>query len=138
VDWESVSLNYDLMTLILGQDNSEDIDLPELTEGGIDVVSLEAFEEIEQEFETVLQQRRSLELIQPITCEKVVKQIQSRVGEFRSTIVSEQAYSIELLEPSIQQTQHLTFYNHQFLFVAAMPNQLSTYTALRQLLLEVG
>jgi hypothetical protein len=136
--WESVSLNYDLMTLILGQDNSEDSGLLELTEGGIGVASLEAFEEIEQEFETVLQQGRSLELRQPETSEKVIQQIQRRVREFCSTIISERSYRPELLEPSIRQLQSLTFYGHQFLFVAAMPNQLSTYTALRQLLLEVG
>jgi hypothetical protein len=135
---ESVSLNYDLMTLILAQDNDEDGDSPEWTEGGIDILSLETFEDIEQEFETALKQPRSPELLQADTAERVFRKIQSSVNEFRQTLFSEQAYTPDLLEGSIRQSQQLVFYNHQFLFVSLMPNQLSTHTALRQLLLEVG
>jgi hypothetical protein len=135
---ESVSLNYDLMTLILARDNDEDNDSPEFTEGGIDILSLEGFEEIEQEFEMALKQNRSSELLGAEISEKVFRQIQSSVREFRSTLFSDQVYTPIFLEGSIRQLQNLVFYNHQFLFVSVMPNQLSTYTALRQLLLEVG
>jgi len=135
---ESVSLNYDLMILMLGQDNDEDGDSPEWTEGGIDILSLEAFEDIEQDFETVLKQPRSSELLKAEISEKVFGKIQSGVSEFRLTLFSEQAYTPDLLEGSIRQSQKLVFYNHQFLFASLMPNQLSTHTALRQLLLEVG
>jgi hypothetical protein len=135
---ESVSLNYDLMTLILARDNDEDNEPPGFTEGGIDILSLEAFEEIEQEFEMALKQNRSFDLLKAETSEKVFRQVQSSVREFHSTLVSGQAYTPDLLEGSIRQSQNLVFYNHQFLFVSVMPNQLSTYTALRQLLLEVG
>ena len=135
---ESVSLNYDLMTLILARDDDEDNDSPESTEGGIATLSLEAFEEIEQEFEMALKQNRSSELLKAETSERIFRQIQSSVREFRSTLSSEQAYTPDLLEGSIRQLQNLAFYNHQFLFVSVTPNQLSTYTALRQLLLEVG
>jgi hypothetical protein len=139
IEWDSVSLNYDLITLILEQNIDEENDEETgFQSAGIDANKLEFLEDVENSLEDVLK-HESKRLIADALTVKIFQQIHGKIPEFNQVDFSGEGFTLEKLENLGSKRQvGLTFYNHRFFYVASLPGQLSTYTALRKLILEVS
>jgi len=139
IEWDSVSLNYDLITLILEQDLDEENDEEtEFQSAGVDANKLEFLEDVENSLHDVF--RHEIEkLIADALAVKIFQQIHEKISEFNQVNFSVEGFTLEKLENIGSKRQvGLTFYSHRFFCVASLPGQLSTYTALRKLILEVS
>jgi hypothetical protein len=139
IEWDSVSLNYDLITLILEQDIDEDDDEGiEFQSAGVDGNKLEVLEDIENRLENILRHEREI-LMADALAVQIFQQIHEKIPEFNQVDFSAEEFTLKELENLGSKGQlELTFYNHRFFYVASLPGQLSTYTALRKLILEVS
>jgi hypothetical protein len=137
IEWDSVSLNYDLITLILEQDLDEDDEEIGLQSAGIDANKLEVLEDIENHLENILRQE-SERLMDAALAVQTFQQIHEKIPEFNQINYSTDNFTLKKLENLGSNRQvELTFYSHRFSYIASLPGQLSTYTALRKLILEV-
>jgi hypothetical protein len=136
IELDSVSLNYDLITLILEQDLDEEEDEGMgFQSAGVDANKLEVLEDIENSLEDALR-HESERLTADALAVQTFKQIHEKISEFKQVDFSTEGFTRQKIE-SLGSVE-LTFYNHRFFYVASLPGQLSTYTALRKLILEVS
>lgn len=138
IESDSVSLNYDLVTLILEQDiDEEENDGMGFQSAGVDANKLEVLEDIENNLENILK-HESEELMSASLALKIFQQIHQKLPEFNQVNRSTEEFTLNRLDNLSSGQANLTFYSHQFFYVASLPGQLSTYTALRKLILEVS
>lgn len=138
VDFDSASLNYDLFTLVLEKDSDEEaaIENNEFSNQLINQPNLEVLERIKQDIEKYLEHQDSIEQLGSVsTSKEFFQQIKSEVAEFKQATISENDFTLNKLDELIK-TERLTFFSHLFFYVANLPGQLSTYTALRKLIKE--
>jgi hypothetical protein len=128
IEWDSVSLNYDLITLILEQN---------LDGAGIGINKLEILEDIENRLENILKDNCEKLITNELTSQ-VFQQIYEKVSEFNQVNLSTEKFTLKKIDNLSRENLGLTFYNHQFFYIASLPGQLSTYTALRKLILEIS
>lgn len=136
IERDSTSLNYDLITLILEQDlDEEDNEEMGFQSAGVDANKLEVLEEIENSLEDILRYE-SEKLATNLLAVQTFQQIHEKIPEFKQVDFSTEGFTRQKIENlgSVE----LTFYNHRFFYVASLPGQLSTYTALQKLILEVS
>jgi len=137
IEWDSASLNYDFITLMLEQE-IEEVDEETATDfqrGGIDISKLEVLEDIETHLEEMLRSDPHQLRTDAVTTQ-IFDLMFPRIPELTLVTFSEQEFTPDRIN-NLRNDQGLTFYHHQFFYVANLPGQLSTYTALRKLMLEV-
>ncbi len=134
-----MSLNYDLITLILEQDlDEEDDEGMGFQSAGVDANKLEVLEDIENSLEDMIR-NESDKLMNDILAIQTFEQIHEKISEFSQVKFSTEEFTLKKIENLGLKTEvGLTFYKHRFFYVAGLPGQLSTYTALRKLILEVS
>ncbi|MGA1546698.1 MAG: hypothetical protein ACO349_07100 [Flavobacteriaceae bacterium] len=138
IERDSVSLNYDLITQILEQDNNEDNEGIEFQSAGVDANKLEILEDIENSLEEMSKNEYD-QLMTDELAIQTFEQISKKVPEFSQVNFSTEEFTLEKIGNLGTRTEvDLTFYKHRFFYVAGLPGQLSTYTALRKLILEVS
>lgn len=139
IEWDSVSLNYDLITLILEQGlDEEDDEGMEFQSAGVDAKKLEVLEDIENSLEDALRHESERLTVNALAVQ-TFQQIHERIPDFNQVDFSTEEFTLKKLENLGSKGKvELTFYNHRFFYVASLPGQLSTYTALRKLILEVS
>jgi hypothetical protein len=136
IELDSVSLNYDLITLVLEQDLDEEEDEGMgFQSAGVDANKLEVLEDIENSLEDILR-HESVKLTTNSLADQTFRRIHEKIPEFNQIHPSTEDFTLQKLEKL--GTVELTFYNHRFFYVASSPGQLSTYTALRKLISEVS
>jgi len=136
IELDSVSLNYDLITLVLEQDLEEEEDEGMgFQSAGVDTKKLQVLEDIENSLEDILR-HESEKLMTNSLADQTFRQIHEKIPEFNQIPPSTEEFTLQKLENL--GTVKLTFYNHRFFYVASSPGQLSTYTALRKLISEVS
>jgi len=140
IEWDSVSLNYDLITLILEQDLEEEQEEEmEFQSAGVDTNKLEVLEDIENRLENMFKQESNSLTSNDVLAVETFQQISEKVSEFNTVEFSTEEFTLEKIENLDSNAKvELSFYNHRFFYVASLPGQLSTYTALRKLILEVS
>lgn len=139
VEWDSVSLNYDLFTLVLEKDSDEENELEtnKVFNQLVEPFNVEIFEIIEKDLESYLEHEQFIEKLQNISiAREIFEKIKSEVGEFQQTTILKDDFTLEKLN-ELMKNERLTFFSHLFFYVASLPGQLSTYTALRKLIQEV-
>ena len=137
-EFDSTSLNYDLFTLVLEKDSDEEmvIENNEFSQQLINQPNLEVLERIKQDIEKYLEHQESTEQLGNISTSKdFFQQIKTELVEFNQATISEDDFTLNKLDELIK-TESLTFFSHLFFYVANLPGQLSTYTALRKLIQE--
>lgn len=133
--WESVTLNYDLLTLFLGQtqDDEPDEDGNRLPQSGVGGSTLSVFTEVENDLERWANDANPDFRFDLAAQAKVMKYIHDTVPEFRSVSISTAPYDHRLLEALVQRRPPV-FFAHRFFFVASAAGELTTMTALAALI----
>lgn len=140
VEWDSVSLNYDLVTLVLEQDLDEEEDNEFFDHSaGIDTQQLNILEDVETGLQKLVDsQPEQVMTDPPVTA--LFKTLQTSMSELSGVDVidpSRETFTLDRLQKKSMDIG-LRFYPQQFFYVANLPGQLSTYTALRKLIAEVS
>ena len=131
--WDSVTLNYDLLTLFLGQvpeDEGDENGLPQVGVGGS---TLAVFTEVETDLEKLANDLNPEARFTPSTLTRLMKYVRDTVPEFRSVSISTIPYDHRLLEALVQK-RPAVFFPHRFFFIAPAAGELTTMTALAKLI----
>jgi len=133
--WESVTLNYDLLTLFLGQmqDDDPDEDGNRLPQSGVDPNTLARFSDVEKDLERWANDANPDARFNLAAQSEVMKYIHDTVLEFRSVSISTTPYDPRLLDALVQKRPPV-FFAHRFFFVAPAAGELTTMTALAALI----
>jgi len=133
--WDSVTLNYDFLTLLLGQgqDDEQDDDGTRLPQIGVGGSTLAIFTEVENDLERWADDANPDARFNVAALAKVMKYIHDTVPEFRSVGISTTPYDHRLLEALVQKRPPV-FFAHRFFFVASAAGELTTMTALATLI----
>ena len=141
-DWDQFQFNYDLLTLLLGGDEPDE----EAGEGGIlqaqgsiSQGDLELLAELEVESGNMLAteagQRRVV--ADNEVHRAIFEKLRRGSGTVRSTVkIASTVFSLGQL-PQLLEQDGLTFFPHRFFFAAAVPSDLSTYAAQKQLVRQI-
>jgi hypothetical protein len=133
VIWESVTLNYDFLTLFLGQlpdDEGEESGLPQTGVGGN---TLAIFTDVEADFERLANDSNPEARLTPAFLAKAMKHIHDNVPEFRGLSTAVMPYDHRLLDALVQKRPAI-FFPHRFFFIAPAAGELTTITALAKLI----
>jgi hypothetical protein len=132
--WESATLNYDLLTFLLGQlqtdENEDTAPLPQVGVGGS---TLSVFTTVENDLEKLANDSNPDARFTPAAMAKLMKFIVDNVPEFRCIRISNNPYDHKMLDGLVQQ-RPAAFFSHRFFFVAAAAGELTTMTALATLI----
>jgi hypothetical protein len=131
--WDSVTLNYDLLTLFLGQTRDDEGDEAGLPEPGVGGATLAIFTEVENDLEKLANDLNPDARFTPNALAKLMKYLHDEVPEFRSVSISEAPYYDKLLEALVKK-RPAVFFPHRFFFVAPAAGELTTMTALASLI----
>jgi len=134
--WNSVTLNYDLLTLFLGQHQDNEESEPGLPQVGVGGAALAIFTEVENDLERLANELNPDSRFTPAALGKLMKYVHDTVPEFRSINVSTTPFDHRLLEAHIQKRPAI-FFAHRFFFVAPAAGELTTMTALATLIRQV-
>jgi hypothetical protein len=145
IRWESVTLNYDLIALVLGDEADEEAeDLPfrlPQTSRQIPPPKLRVFTDMESKFDRQIDDAKfQNDLLRGSELHSLMVKIKSELSEFGATRISNDLFDIrklgEFIGPQdlLNQAAKFTFFPHRFLFVAPVAEQLATYIALRELI----
>jgi hypothetical protein len=128
VEWDSVSLNYDLVTLILEKDSEEENQIEDDTSYKKQLINpfnnnAEIFEDIETELESYLSQEEFIDIFSDIsTSRELFIKIKNEVEEFKQTVISEENFTLEQLD-SLIKNEGLTFFSNFFFQTSYQPTQ---------------
>lgn len=134
VEWSAASLNYDLVTAIIERTDTVDpedaIGLP----NQIHPSSAKAINDVEASLgEQVERPGVSQRLAEPSYVESLLTLLRQDIPAFRERIVPATTdFRLRDL-PSMMDGHRLTWFNHRFAFMGAMPDSLSAYEALNDL-----
>lgn len=150
IRWNSITLNYDLITMILEQRidrEDEELLLPP-TENLIAPEKLKMLSEIEDEFERRIEDvAYQNQLSNGEKLSSFVNSLKRQMSEFDCVKMSDTKFNLDDLNDLVQSSESLfsihrtnaamSFFNHRFFFVAPVPDQLATYIALRELIGQI-
>lgn len=134
--WDSATLNYDLLTLMLGQildDEGDEAAPPQIGVGG---ATLARFTEVENDLEKLANDLNPDARFNPNALAKLMKYVHDNVPEFGNISISTDTYDHRLLDALVQKRQ-AAFYPHRFFFVAPAAGELTTMTALATLIRQI-
>jgi len=131
--WDSITLNYDLLTLFLGQVQEDEGDESGVPEVGVGGATLAVFTEVENDFERLANDLHPDGRFTPSVLSKLMKYIHDNVPEFRKVSISAVPYDHRLMEALVQKRPAI-FFPHRFFFVAPAAGELTTMTALTSLI----
>lgn len=134
--WDSVTLNYDLLTLMLGQTPDDEGEASAPPQVGVGGATLARFTDIETDLEKFANDLNPDARFNPNALSKLMKYIVDTVPEFRSVSMSNIPYDHRLLEAIIQK-RLAVFFPHRFFFVAPAAGELTTMTALATLIRQI-
>ncbi len=133
---DAASLNYDLITLLLEQDLDEEERDEFLDQsGGVDTNKLDVLGEIETKLQTLIDREPGQVMTSSLGA-GVFQTLKASISELSSVEPATEQFTLDSLQKKSMELG-LKFYDHQFFYVANLPGQLSTYTALRKLIAEV-
>lgn len=133
VIWDSVTLNYDLLTLFLGQLSEDEGDENGVPQAGVGGATLAVFTEVENDLEKSAGDFNPGARLISAFLSKTMKYIHDNVPEFRSVGISAVPYDHRLLDTLVQK-RPAVFFPHRFFFVAPAAGELTTMTALAKLI----
>jgi len=133
--WESVTLNYDLLTLFLGQtpDDEPDDDGNPSPKSGVDPNTLARFTDVENDLERWANDADPDGSFNLVAQTKMMKFLHDTVPEFRNVSISPTPYDHRFLDALVQKRPPV-FFPHRFFFVAPASGELTTMTALAALI----
>jgi hypothetical protein len=139
--WDSITLNYDLVTMFLEQKDEEQGEdasqIPLAFEGRISLEKLKIISDIEHELdqhaEEVVYQAQ---LKQGPKLRELMKLLRDNIADFAQISLSNDPYDHRLLEAYVS-LRRPTFFSQRFLFLAPVADQLSTSVALQKLIRQV-
>ena len=134
--WDSATLNYDLLTLMLGQildDEGDEAAPPQVGVGG---ATLAIFTAVEDDLEKLANDLNPDARFNSNELSKLMKYIRDTVPEFRNVSISITPYDHRLLEAFVQKRPPV-FFPHRFFFVAPAAGELTTMTALATLIRQI-
>jgi hypothetical protein len=133
--WDSVTLNYDFLTLFLGQtqDDEPDEDGVRPPQTGVGGSTLAVFTVVENDLERMADQANPDARFTLGEQSKMMKYIHDTVPEFRSIGISNAPYDHRFLEELVKK-RPAAFFAHRFFFVAPTAGELTTMTALATLI----
>ncbi|MCS6812342.1 MAG: hypothetical protein NZ772_02020 [Cyanobacteria bacterium] len=136
-DLDAASLNYDLITLLFEQDDLDEEDYDEFLDqsAGVDTKKLDILEEIETKLQTLID-REPGQVMTSSLGNEVFRTLKASISELSAVEPATERFALDGLQKKSMEAG-LKFYDHQFFYVANLPGQLSTYTALRKLIAEV-
>lgn len=141
-DWSECQLNYDLLTLLFGGDEPDE----EAGDGGIlqagsaiSQADLELVGEIEKEMEEALKTETGQRRV--VADNEMHRALFEKLRRGSSTVrsavkIAHSVFSLRQL-PELLEQDGLTFFPHRFFFVGAVPSDLSTYSAQKQLVRQI-
>jgi hypothetical protein len=134
--WDSVTLNYDLLTLMLGQVLDDEGDTPAPPQVGVGGATLARFTEVENDLEKLANDLNPDARFTPSALAKLMKHIHDNVPEFRNIGISKTPYVHRFLDDLVQK-RPAVFFPHRFFFVAPTAGELTTMTALATLIRQI-
>ncbi len=134
--WDSVTLNYDLLTNMLGQILDDEIDADAPPQVGVGGATLARFTEIENDLEKLATDLNPDARFTPKALANLMKYIRDNVSEFRNIAISTTPFDHRLLEGLVQKSPAV-FFPHRFFFVAPAVGELTTVTALATLIRQI-
>ena len=134
--WDSVTLNYDLLTLMLGQILDDEGDAATPPQIGVGGATLARFTEVENDLEKLASDLNPDARFTPNALAKLMKYIHDNVPEFRNIAISTTPYDHRFLEELVQK-RPAVFFPHRFFFVAPAAGELTTMTALATLIKQI-
>ncbi|MBI2926460.1 MAG: hypothetical protein HYY24_12265 [Verrucomicrobia bacterium] len=135
--WDTITLNYDLLTLFLGQEEPDELDDSDSTsllpKQGVGGQVLAVFTQIEQDLERLAcDLNPDARLIGPELA-PMINYVRNSVAEFRSVRVSNAPYEQRRLAEFVE-SRSPVFFAHRFFFIAPAAGELTTMTALAELI----
>jgi hypothetical protein len=134
--WDSATLNYDLLTLMLGQTPEDDGDQTSPPEAGVGGATLARFTEIENDLEKLANDLNPDARFTPLKLASLMKYIHDNIPEFRNLNISSSPYDNRQLETLVK-ARPAVFFPHRFFFVAPAAGELTTMTALATLIRQI-
>ena len=133
--WESAALNYDLLTLFVGQsvDDDPDEDGNRLPPTGVGGATLAVFTEVENDLERWASDANPDARFSLSAQTQAMNYIRASVPEFRSVGISPTPYDHRLLDALVLKRPPV-FFPHRYFFVAPAAGELTTMTALASLI----
>lgn len=142
VVWDSISLNYDLLTMFLEQKDQEeaenDFHNPLAFDNRISPEKLKILSDIERELEREAEDvSYQAQLKQGPKLRELMKLIHDNITEFSTVSIANEVFDPRFIEVYATRSS-MTFFCHRFFFVAPVADQLSTSVALHKLIRQVG
>ncbi len=131
--WDSVALNYDLLTLFLGQIQEDEGDESGFQQTGVHPKTLAILTEVENDLEKFASDTNPESRLTPNALAALMKHIRDNVPEFGSVSTSTTPYDHRLLDALVQRRPPM-FFPHRFFFIAPAAGELSTMMALAELI----
>ncbi len=131
--WDSVTLNYDLLTLFIGQVGEEENGEADIPQDGVGGATLAVFTEVEDDFEQLAADAHPEARLDSPSLLRLMKYIRDNVPEFAGVSLPGVPYEHRLLDALVQK-QPPAFFGHRFFFVAPAAGELTTMMALAALI----
>lgn len=135
--WDTITLNYDLLTLFLGQIKKEEDDESDsvsmLPSQGVGSQALDVFNTVEQDLERFAAELHPDTRLKGSTLSGLINYVRNGVVQFQAVEVAVAPYDHRKLAEFIEQRRPL-FFAHRFFFVAPAAGELTTMTALKELI----
>lgn len=131
--WDSVTLNYDFLTLFIGQVREEENGEGDIPQVGVGGATLAVFTEVEDDFERLAGDLNPEARLDAPTLLRLMKYVRDNVPEFAGLSLSNTPYEHRLLDALVQRRPPV-FFAHRFFFVAPAAGQLTTLVALAALI----
>jgi|GEM_PF-3178953 len=149
IRWSSITLNYDLITLILEQEidrQDEELELPPI-DNVIAPEKLKLLSEIEDEFERKVEtESYQKQLLSGEKLTSFVDAMKRQISDFDSVGMANTEFDFKEIGALVDNRESLfsdgrlkglTFFPHIFFFAAPVPEQLATYIALREMIRQI-
>ncbi len=142
VDWEGLCFNYDLISiLITSREEEEEPQTQQSNFYSEEKESYQKFSELEMLIEDKVNDGDTDDFLTETFCTEIFDNMAQSIQAFKSmkkdidTKPNEENLT-SLLNECMKHRQ-LSFFNHRFVFIANTPDELTAYTALRELLKQV-
>ncbi len=133
--WDSITLNYDLLAFFLKQEaDEEDTNGSLLPKVGLDANTLRVFTEAEEELERHASSANPDHRLTHDALSQTMKYIRDGVPELRSIAVRGDPYDHRRLDKELAELTPPVFFAHRFFFLAPSAGELTTMSGLATLI----
>jgi len=140
IDWGGLCFNYDLISILTATRDEEEMQSPKFNLSFEEKEIYQKFSKLESQIDDAVNNGK----IDDFLTKKFCNEMFDRMSELISTFKSAKKHDTEpnennlneLLDECMKQNQ-LSFFNHRFVFVANVPDELTAYAALRELIQQV-